>query len=126
MNRLAMMAQAISECLREQGRARGEALLEERSHQDGDRRGRRDAEGEQRDQCGVGVGVVGRFRAGDTFDGTLAQLVAVAGELLLGTVGQQGGHGAGHARDEAQAEADAGAAGHGRCAPAPFLAGREQ
>jgi hypothetical protein len=57
---------------------------------------------------------------GDAFDGALAQFVAEAGKLLLGAVGEQGRHRSGHAGDEPETEADAGTAGHGGGAAAPF------
>ena len=91
MKRLAMIAQATWACSVNSVGPGREPLLEEGTHQDGDGRRGRNAEGEQRDQRGVGMGVVGRLRPGNTLDGALGPVRSrCLRELLLGAVGQAG------------------------------------
>ena len=83
--------------------------LDGREH---DRRGgrRRDAQGEHRHEATRGRGVVGRLRAGDALDRTVAELLGVLGEPLLGDVGEEGRDLRATGGDRAEREADRGAA----------------
>ncbi|MNC40377.1 hypothetical protein D3C75_890810 [compost metagenome] len=78
----------------EQHRPRLQVVVLERGQQDRCGSGRRDAQGQQRHQRPGRAGVVGRFRAGDAFDGALAlvggKLLGVLAELALGGIGQKG------------------------------------
>ena len=84
------------------------------------------SERQRRDERGLRGGVVGRFRAGNAFDRTLAHLVAVARDLLFQAVGHEGGDGRTGAGQDAENGADAGAAQDRRRHAAEIVAVRHQ
>src|SRR5699024_8672987 len=70
-----------------------QAVHDEGAQQNGNRGGAGDAQGEQGDQSGAGVGVVGRLGTGDALNGAVAEAAGVLGRLLLHGVGDEGGDG---------------------------------
>ncbi len=82
-----------------------DAVDHQRAEHDCDRRTGRNAQREQRDEAAHGRGIVGRFRAGDPFDGTVAELAGIFREALLDIVGDVGRERRQHARQDAKNEA---------------------
>ena len=93
-----------------------------------DRRGRvgRQAERQHRHHGAGGAGVVGRLRTGDALDGSLAELLGVLGQPLLGDVGEEGRDLRAAGRDDAEREAERGAAQPGLPGPLPVLLAQER
>ncbi len=88
--------------LLEEKRAGDEPVHHEGPHDHRDGGRGRDAQGEQRDEGPVGVGVVGRFGTRDPFDHAGAEPLRIFGDLLLGDVRQKRRGRIGHPRNEAE------------------------
>ena len=86
--------------------ARGEALNDKTAHQNRRDGFAGDAKRQHRDQRAAGNGVVGRFRAADAFDGAVAEVLLVLGELLGVIVAHEAGDGRARARENADDVAD--------------------
>ena len=121
MNRLAINVQISSGSLSNKRRAG----LDPVGHERGQHHRRRGVGGQtqrqHRHQRARRRGVVGRLRAGDALDGTLAELLGVLGQLLLGDVAQEGRQFGATGRQRPEREPEGGATQPRLPGPLPVL-----
>ena len=107
---LAMKPQNNCGCWRDQQRSGRDAMHDQDCDQDRLHRAERHAERQHRHEGAGGGGVVGGFRAGDAFHRALAEMLRMVREPLLDRIGHEGRQDVRGARDDADQEADDGAA----------------
>jgi hypothetical protein len=123
---LAMMPQNSSGCSLATLGPWHDPLDDHRANHQRHDRVRRNPKRQQRNERGLGSGIVGGFRSGNPGDGPVAKLLGVVRHPLLDGVGRERGKHRAPARQDAQDRTDRRSPHHRRDHAAKILARREQ